>query len=287
MKVCYEFIEPIIADTLAKKHEQKRLGLDVKGEVKESETLLEHLVNYTEDHKLLRDETLNIMIAGGDTTAATLTFAVYMLSQHADILSRLRGEIIPKVGLSRRPTHEDLKDMKYLRAFINEVLRLYPPVPNNVRLSTEAQVWPALNGRKPIYVPPDTMTIYSVFLMQRRKDLWGPDAALFDPDRFLDERLHKYLTPNPFIFLPFNAGPRICLGQQFAYHEVSYFLVRLLQAIDGVSLDTDVQRVPPPEWAQAKGRKALEKVLVRSHLTLYVEGGLWVRMKEADLVDGM
>lgn len=48
MKVCYEFIEPIIADILAKKHEQKRLGLDVKGEVKESETLLEHLVNYTE-----------------------------------------------------------------------------------------------------------------------------------------------------------------------------------------------------------------------------------------------
>ena len=50
--------------------------------------------------------------------------------------------------------------------------------------------------------------------MHRRKDLWGPDAEEFDPDRFLDERLHKYLTPNPFIFLPFNGGPRICLGQQ-------------------------------------------------------------------------
>ena len=50
--------------------------------------------------------------------------------------------------------------------------------------------------------------------MQRRADLWGPDALEFDPDRFLDCRLRKYLTPNPFIFLPFNAGPRICLGQQ-------------------------------------------------------------------------
>ena len=50
--------------------------------------------------------------------------------------------------------------------------------------------------------------------MHRRTDLWGPDALEFDPDRFLDDRLHKYLTPNPFIFLPFNAGPRICLGQQ-------------------------------------------------------------------------
>lgn len=73
--------------------------------------------------------------------------------------------------------------------------------------------------------------------MQRRTDLWGPDgqfvpiflerlishsiyspmrhpALKFDPDRFIDERLGKYLTPNPFIFVPFNAGPRICLGQQ-------------------------------------------------------------------------
>ena len=75
--------------------------------------------------------------------------------------------------------------------------------------------------------------IYSVLVMHRRTDLWGPDgivtisfenmigsrftllsALVFDPDRFLDERLHKYLTPNPFIFCPFNAGPRICLGQQ-------------------------------------------------------------------------
>ena len=50
--------------------------------------------------------------------------------------------------------------------------------------------------------------------MHRRKDLWGPDADQFDPDRFIDERVKKYLVPNPYIFIPFNAGPRICLGQQ-------------------------------------------------------------------------
>jgi cytochrome P450 len=67
--------------------------------------------------------------------------------------------------------------------------------------------------------------------MHRRTDLWGPDgmifchmaprindhgqsAAKYDPERFLDERYQKYLAPNPYIFLPFNAGPRICLGSQ-------------------------------------------------------------------------
>jgi cytochrome P450 len=49
-----------------------------------------------------------------------------------------------------------------------------------------------------------------------RTDILPADE--FDPDRFLDERLHKYLTPKPFIFLPFNAGPRICLGQQVTHH---------------------------------------------------------------------
>lgn len=86
-------------------------------------------------------------------------------------------------------------------------------------------------GEPDIYIPPRTRCLYSVLLMHRRKDLWGPDgtlehvysmhsvanhraALMFDPDRFLDERVQKYLLPNPFIFLPFNAGPRICLGQQ-------------------------------------------------------------------------
>lgn len=121
--------------------------------------------------------------------------------------------------------------------------------------------------------------------MHRRTDLWGPDALEFDPDRFLDERLHKYLTPNPFIFLPFNAGPRICLGQQFAYHEVSFFLVRLLQKFSSISLSAEGQPPharPPPEWKTGGGRKAVEKVQIKTHITLYVHEGLWVTMAEGD-----
>ena len=77
---------------------------------------------------ILRDEILNIMIAGRDTTAALLTFVFYCLSLHPEVLARLRAEILQTVGKDRRPTYDDLRNMKYLRAVINETLRLFPPV---------------------------------------------------------------------------------------------------------------------------------------------------------------
>ncbi|KAL4063269.1 cytochrome P450 [Scleroderma yunnanense] len=282
MDVCYKFIDPILSEALEKKkslNEGKRLAEqpNTDRDVLEGETLLDHLVNYTEDPVVIRDEILNIMIAGRDTTATTLTFTIYRLSQHPEVLQRLRAEILDKVGKSRRPTYEDLREMKYLRAVINEILRLYPPVPFNVRTSSEATLWPGMNGGPPIYIPPHTRIPYSVFLMQRREDLWGPDAKAFDPDRFVDERT-KYHTKNPFIFVPFNAGPRICLGQQFAYNEVSYFLVRFLQTFSSISLAEDVQTTPPAEWTE--GSNSQEKVIIKHHLILYIHEGLWVRMEE-------
>ncbi|KAI6151608.1 cytochrome P450 [Pisolithus tinctorius] len=271
MEVCHRFIDPILKDALQMERSMKEAG-QVRTEEKGAfeDTLLGHLVSCTEDPIVIRDETLNILIAARDTTASTLTFLVYMLSQHPHVLKRLRAEVLSTVGNSRRPTNEDVRDMKYMRAVINETLRLYPPVPLNVRTSVEAVLWPGVNGDSPIYIPPKTRTLYSVFLMHRRKDLWGPDAEIFDPDRFLDERL-KYLTSNPFIFLPFNAGPRICLGQQFAYNEMSFFLVCLLQNFSSITLAEDVQTRRSAEWTKGTGHNSQEKVIVRHHFTMYVD----------------
>ena len=110
-----------------------------------------------------------------------------------------------------------------------------------------------------------------------------PLANEFDPDRFLDDRVRKYLVPNPFIFLPFNAGPRICLGQQFAYNEASTVIARIAQTFEKISLDMDSnpEAKPPTDWASGIGRKATEKVWVRSHITIFANGGVWVKMDEA------
>ncbi|KAJ7047927.1 cytochrome P450 monooxygenase pc-2 [Mycena alexandri] len=274
-EVIDQFIEPILNDALAKKAE----GQESK---QEADTLLGHLLLGTDDKRIIRDEILNILVAGRDTTSATISFAVYMLAQHPEMAKRLRSEVLEKIGSSRRPTHEDMKTMPYLRAFINETLRLYPAVPVDARTSKKATTWATHTGPL-FYVPANTKIIYAVFYMHRRTDLWGPDALEFDPDRFMDERLRKYLTPNPYIFLPFNAGPRICLGQQFAYQETSFFLVRLLQRFASFSLAPDAQpehTKPPASW-KSSPMKAKEQITFGASLTMYARGGLWVRMTEA------
>ncbi|KAF9475888.1 cytochrome P450 monooxygenase pc-3 [Pholiota conissans] len=279
-KTMDKFTEPVLVEALRKRN----LNPDAKMDDDDDSTLLSHLIQHTQDVTVLKDELLNLLVAGRDTTACTLTFALYMLCEHPKIAERLYKEIIDVVGPTDRPTYENIRDMKYLRAFLNEVLRLYPAVPFDSRTSNKPTVLDTKTpGSVPIYVPANTKVIYAIMLMHRRKDLWGPDALEFDPDRFLDQRLHKYLTPNPFIFSPFNAGPRICLGQQFAYQESSFFLVRLLQQFRNFRMAPDAQpewSKPPAHWAAEGGRKAIEKVVPGTHLTMYARGGLWVRMDE-------
>ncbi|GBE84580.1 Cytochrome P450 52A3-B [Sparassis crispa] len=289
MRVVDAFLGPILAEALRKKEQRAREGKQLDTDEGEG-TLLDHLVQFTDDPVVLHDEVLNILIAGRDTTASTLTTLVYFLSMHPAVLQRLRAEILQHVGPRRRPTYDDIREMKYLRAVLNETMRLYPAVPLNLRNSVRDTTIPNPdpNG-KPIFVPAGTPVTYSVLVMHRMPEYWGPDSMEFDPDRFLDERVARYLTPNPFIFLPFNAGPRICLGQQYAYNEMSFFVIRLLQRFSALAFAPDAHppgSLPPKEWAGFPGRKGVERFWPKVHLTTYSHGGLWVRMTPAEYDDG-
>ncbi|CAE6510479.1 unnamed protein product [Rhizoctonia solani] len=305
MKIINAYVTPILRKKLEQRARRSGIGSNPtnEGNKEDGDTLLDHLIGFTQGkciyESVIRDEIINILVAARDTTATTLTFAVYILAENPGIMARLRQEIIGRLGTSNLPTPDDFKEMKYLRAVLNETLRLFPAVPVNLRTAAKSTVL-KVNGKQ-YYVPSGTrygrvpaafslLTMFqlsmtwSTLRMHRRKDLWGPDADEFDPERWLDERLKKYVTPNPFIFLPFNAGPRICIGQQFAYNEASFFLCRLLQQVESIELAPEAHPVgtlPRPNWKNGTGRRVYEKVWPKNHLTLFCNGGLWLRVKEA------
>ncbi|KAI0200290.1 cytochrome P450 [Astrocystis sublimbata] len=200
-------------------------------------TFLHELAQFTRDRKVLRDQLVGVLLAGRDTTAATLSWSLYELGRHPEVVRKLRDEIIHTVGLDRTPTYEDLKSMKYLQYVVNETLRLYPVVPFNVRLALKDTTLPrggGPDGTQPIGILKDTAIAYSTLAMQRREDLYPPVSEKFPshldfcPDRWFSWQ------PRPWQYIPFNGGPRICIGQQFALTEMTYVLTRMFQRFERV-----------------------------------------------------
>lgn len=191
---------------------------------------LYELAKVTQDKDELRSQVLTILLVGRDTTAGLLGWTFYLLARHPDTYTKLRSKIIEAFGTSDTSaiSFESLKTCTYLRNAINEVLRLHPLVPENLRRAVRNTTLPqggGPDGKSPTYVRAGQEVAYNVHMMHRRRDLWGLDANDFRPERW---ETHK---PG-WEYLPFNGGPRICLGQQVALTEAGYVIVRLLQRFD-------------------------------------------------------
>ncbi|SPN96954.1 related to n-alkane-inducible cytochrome P450 [Cephalotrichum gorgonifer] len=200
-------------------------------------TFLHAIASFTRDRTVLRDQLLAVLLAGRDTTASTLSFALYELARRPDVVSRLRREILAAVGDEGKPTYGDLKNMPYLKAVVNETLRLYPAVPFNTRVALRDTTLPrggGPDGRQPVAILKGTIMGYSTLIMQRRADIYPPVSGAFaDPAAFSPERWESW-HPRGHEYVPFNAGPRICVGQQFALTEMTYVLCRLFQRYERV-----------------------------------------------------
>lgn len=211
----------------------RALNSDLEKQHSEKYVFLHELVKATRDPIEIRSQLLNIFLAGRDTTAGLLGWVFWVLCRHPNIFEKLRSEIISEFGTYEKPrniTFATLKSCTYLQHVMNETLRLYPSVPLNSRRATRDTTIPlggGADGKSPLFVPKGTNVDYSVHIMHRRKDIWGEDAWEFKPERWIGRK-------GGWEFLPFNGGPRICLGQQFALTEAGYVIVRLLQKFDGI-----------------------------------------------------
>lgn len=200
-----------------------------------SYTFLHELASYTRDPKVLRDQLVAVLLAGRDTTASSLSWTIYELGRHPEVVKRLREEILSVVGPDRTPTYADLKGMRYLQNVMNETLRLYPVVPFNVRFALRDTTLPrggGPDGTLPIGVLKNTPVGYTTLGMHRRPDLYPPASSaaggLRPPGEFSPDRWCAW-QPRPWQYVPFNGGPRICIGQQFALTEMGYVLTRMFQ----------------------------------------------------------
>uniref|UniRef100_A0A0A9EHW0 CYP704A10 n=1 Tax=Arundo donax TaxID=35708 RepID=A0A0A9EHW0_ARUDO len=183
------------------------------------------------DNKYLRDIILNFVVAGRDTTAGTLSWFLYVLCRNQGIQDRIAREVRAAttgdrdVGVREFAaclSENAISKMQYLHAALTETLRLYPAVPIDVKHCFSGDTLP--DGYA---VRKGDMMNYQPYPMGRMKFLWGADAEEFRPERWLDDD-GVFVPESPFKFTAFQAGPRICLGKEFAYRQMKIFAAVLL-----------------------------------------------------------
>ena len=166
----------------------------------------------------LRDQVITLLLAGYDTTASAITWTWYLLSQNPSITDKLYDEV-DRVLAGRLPEYEDLSDMPYSRMVFDEALRYYPPAWILGRKALEDD---ELGGYD---IPGGTIIAISPFAVHRHKDFWE-DPEKFDPERFSPERSEGR---HHFAYLPFGAGPRQCIGNNFALMEAGLIIAMIAQ----------------------------------------------------------
>jgi cytochrome P450 len=182
----------------------------------------------------LRDEVVTMMLAGHETTALLLMYAVYLLATHAKEAALLRTEVDEKLG-GRPARFADLPSLPYLDAFVRETLRVYPPVYAFGREVVTPFPVAGYTLRK------GGIILFSPFVQQRNPAVF-PEPERFRPERWLGPEKNSVRR---FDYFPFGGGPRVCIGNHFATMEAALILATLVQKLE-LSLDPSFELVLAP-----------------------------------------
>jgi cytochrome P450 len=202
------------------------------------------------DDRQLRDEAITFLLAGHETTALSLSWAWYLLSQNPDAEAKLHRELNELPG-GRSPNSEDLPQLIYTERVVKEAMRLYPPAWAVARtLIKDIE----LGGYR---VPKGSNIVISQWVMHRDARFFR-DPEKFDPDRWSPERAQE--VPK-FAYFPFGAGPRGCVGQSFAMMEAILLLATVAQRFK-LRVPSDFPVIPTPS-VTLRPQNGLRAVLYR------------------------
>ena len=176
--------------------------------------------------KQVRDESMTLFLAGHETTANALTWTLYLLARHPEVRARAEQEAAPFARRGTPLTMEDLKSLPYTLAVLKESMRLYPPAYIIGRRALKDVYVPGERPGATCRIEKNKLVFINVLGIQRRPDLF-PDPDRFDPTRFLGDK-EKELPR--CAYLPFGAGPRICIGNHFALMEGHLLLATIVGA---------------------------------------------------------
>ncbi|KAG7380251.1 hypothetical protein PHYPSEUDO_007603 [Phytophthora pseudosyringae] len=187
------------------------------------------------DAREIRDVAVNFYAAGKDTTAFSLSWFIVMMNRHPHVLCKFREElrrVAPGLftGDLDTPTLEHLQQMTYLEAALKESLRL-----NSLavyRLTSRDTT--LYDGT---FVPKGARVVFSMYASARQPTVWGPDAAEYKPERWVDDKTGKLRTISSFQFVTFSAGPRQCIGMRLAIMEMMTVLSVVFSRFDLVTVD--------------------------------------------------
>ncbi|KAF9696973.1 hypothetical protein EKO04_005157 [Ascochyta lentis] len=207
-------------------------------------TLMDTLAYLNLDFKTFKAQVTAIMLGGKDPPALTMTWAIWELARHPEVYQQVREEVRRVCGISTPPTRTELKDCHFVRAVVNEAMRLYHPLAINMKIALRDTTLPiggGLSGREPLAVlkgtPVEAPQVLSLWSLQRRTDLVGPDANEFNPSRWAT------WTPKQWEFIPFNHGVRTCIGKNFGQEQVEYLIARLAQEFSRLEV-AEEQKLP-------------------------------------------
>lgn len=175
--------------------------------------------------RAIRDQIITFLIAGHETTGNLMAFALFYLAQNPELVKALRSERAELCKDGASLSYDDVTRLRTARAVVSETLRLWPTAPGFFRAARETTHVGGFRFEAGEWV------FLLMLSIHRDEEVWGPSAAQFDHTRFLNK------PPRNAVYRPFGAGPRACIGRQFALHEATLLLADLASAFDMAPAD--------------------------------------------------